>query len=127
MKQPTAEANLTKLWRLPLGTQIYSLNGTDPEGQEVRYGISFDPGSKEYFRVDPVSGNITLVEQLDREVNLIQASEDIRVENIINLTLKTLGWYLFSSCISSSYNSFQKQDSIDVLVSITDGQSKVSA
>uniref|UniRef100_A0A671XYE8 Cadherin-related family member 1 n=1 Tax=Sparus aurata TaxID=8175 RepID=A0A671XYE8_SPAAU len=67
-----------------VGTQIYSLNGTDPEGQEVRYGISFDPGSKEYFRVDPVSGNITLVEQLDRE----------------------------------------KQDSIDVLVSITDGRSE---
>ncbi|XP_022068030.1 cadherin-related family member 1 [Acanthochromis polyacanthus] len=68
-----------------VGTQIYCLNGTDPEGQEVRYGLSFDPGSKEYFRVDPESGNITLVEKLDRE----------------------------------------KQDSIDVLVSITDGQSKV--
>uniref|UniRef100_A0A3B4G117 Cadherin-related family member 1 n=1 Tax=Pundamilia nyererei TaxID=303518 RepID=A0A3B4G117_9CICH len=68
-----------------VGTQIYRLNGTDPEGQEVRYGLSFDPGSKEYFRVDPKSGNITLVEKLDRE----------------------------------------KQDSIDVLVSITDGQSKV--
>ncbi|XP_034754678.1 cadherin-related family member 1 isoform X2 [Etheostoma cragini] len=68
-----------------VGTQIYCLNGTDPEGQEVRYGLSFDPGSKEYFRVDPISGNITLVEQLDRE----------------------------------------KQDSVDVLVSITDGQSKV--
>ncbi|XP_039640350.1 cadherin-related family member 1 isoform X1 [Perca fluviatilis] len=70
---------------MAVGTQIYCLNGTDPEGQEVRYGLSFDPGSKEYFRVDPISGNITLVEQLDRE----------------------------------------KQDSIDVLVSITDGQSKV--
>uniref|UniRef100_A0A8C5HHS9 Photoreceptor cadherin n=1 Tax=Gouania willdenowi TaxID=441366 RepID=A0A8C5HHS9_GOUWI len=68
-----------------IGTQIYSLNGTDPEGQEVRYGLSFDPGSKEYFRVDPKSGNITLIEKLDRE----------------------------------------KQDSIDVLVSITDGRSKV--
>ncbi|XP_075933344.1 cadherin-related family member 1a [Anarhichas minor] len=68
-----------------VGTTIYCLNGTDPEGQEVRYGVSFDPGSKEYFRVDPKSGNITLVEQLDRE----------------------------------------KQDSIDVLVSITDGRSKV--
>ncbi|XP_069548668.1 cadherin-related family member 1a [Brachyistius frenatus] len=68
-----------------VGTQIYSLNGTDPEGQEVMYGLSFDPGSKEYFRVDPKSGNITLVEKLDRE----------------------------------------KQDSIDVHVSITDGQSKV--
>uniref|UniRef100_A0A8D3DNW3 Cadherin-related family member 1a n=1 Tax=Scophthalmus maximus TaxID=52904 RepID=A0A8D3DNW3_SCOMX len=69
----------------PVGTQIYCLNGTDPEGQEVMYGLSFDPGSKEYFRVDPKSGNITLVEELDRE----------------------------------------KQDSIDVLVSITDGRSKV--
>ncbi|KAF7656514.1 hypothetical protein LDENG_00040300, partial [Lucifuga dentata] len=57
----------------------------DPEGQEVRYGLAFEPGSKEYFRVDPKSGNITLVEKLDRE----------------------------------------KQDSIDVLVSITDGRSKV--
>ncbi|XP_029691109.1 cadherin-related family member 1a isoform X1 [Takifugu rubripes] len=68
-----------------IGTQIYRLNGTDPEGHEVRYGLSFDPGSKEYFRVEPISGNVTLVEQLDRE----------------------------------------KQDSIDVLVSITDGRSKV--
>lgn len=34
----------------------------------MTYGLSFDPGSKEYFRVDPVSGNITLVEKLDREV-----------------------------------------------------------
>ncbi|XP_067338596.1 cadherin-related family member 1a [Channa argus] len=69
----------------PIGTQIYCLNGTDPEGQEVKYGLSFDPGSKEYFKVDPESGNITLVEKLDRE----------------------------------------KQDSFDVYVSITDGQSKV--
>ncbi|KAK2824340.1 hypothetical protein Q5P01_021515 [Channa striata] len=67
------------------GTQIYCLNGTDPEGQEVKYGLAFDPGSKEYFRVDPESGNITLMEKLDRE----------------------------------------KQDSFDVYVSITDGQSKV--
>uniref|UniRef100_A0A668A836 Photoreceptor cadherin n=1 Tax=Myripristis murdjan TaxID=586833 RepID=A0A668A836_9TELE len=68
-----------------VGTQIYCLNGTDPEGQEVRYGLAFEPGSKEYFRVDPKSGNITLVEKLDRE----------------------------------------KQDSVEVLVSITDGRSKV--
>uniref|UniRef100_A0A8C7ZR17 Cadherin-related family member 1 n=1 Tax=Oryzias sinensis TaxID=183150 RepID=A0A8C7ZR17_9TELE len=69
-----------------VGTQIYCLNGTDPEGQEVRYGVSFDPGSKEYFRVDPKSGVITLVEKLDRE----------------------------------------KQDSIDVSISITDGRSKTT-
>ncbi|XP_056147415.1 cadherin-related family member 1 [Lampris incognitus] len=68
-----------------VGTQIYSLNGTDPERHEVTYGLAFEPGSKEYFRVDPKSGTITLVEKLDRE----------------------------------------KQDSIEVLVSITDGRSKV--
>ncbi|XP_077437767.1 cadherin-related family member 1a isoform X2 [Vanacampus margaritifer] len=69
----------------PVGTQIYCLNGTDPEGQEVSYGLSFDPGSKEYFRVNPKTGNITLVQRLDRE----------------------------------------KQDSFDVMVSISDGKSKV--
>ncbi|XP_066535930.1 cadherin-related family member 1 [Hoplias malabaricus] len=52
----------------PKGTQIYILNGTDPEDQPVRYGLSFDPGSKEYFRVDPKSGIVTLIEELDREV-----------------------------------------------------------
>ncbi|XP_077586256.1 cadherin-related family member 1a isoform X1 [Stigmatopora nigra] len=69
----------------PIGTLIYCLNGTDPEGQEVSYGLSFDPGSKEYFRVDPKTGNVTLVQKLDRE----------------------------------------KQDSFDVMVSITDGRSQV--
>ncbi|KAM6916735.1 cadherin-related family member 1a isoform 1-T1 [Xenentodon cancila] len=70
----------------PVGTKIYCLNGTDPEGQEVSYGLSFDPGTKEYLKVDPKNGNITLVEALDRE----------------------------------------KQDSIDVIISITDGRSKVT-
>ncbi|XP_061692278.1 cadherin-related family member 1 isoform X1 [Syngnathoides biaculeatus] len=69
----------------PVGTQIYCLNGSDPEGQEVSYGVSFDPGSKEYFGVNPKTGNITLVHKLDRE----------------------------------------KEDSFDVMVSITDGRSKV--
>ncbi|XP_036812353.1 cadherin-related family member 1 [Oncorhynchus mykiss] len=73
------------IWVSPC-TEIYTLNGTDPEGQEVRYGLSFEPGAKEYFRVEPKSGNITLVEQLDREI----------------------------------------LDSIEVLVSITDGRSKVT-
>lgn len=67
-------------WAFPPGTQIYCLNGTDPEGQEVRYGLSFDPGSKEYFRVDPISGNITLVEKLDREVKVkVKVQNNIKV------------------------------------------------
>ncbi|XP_031434505.1 cadherin-related family member 1 isoform X2 [Clupea harengus] len=52
----------------PVGTQIYILNGTDPEGQPVTYGLTFEPGSKELFRVDPKSGTVTLIEELDREV-----------------------------------------------------------
>ncbi|KAG9341038.1 hypothetical protein JZ751_019792 [Albula glossodonta] len=52
----------------PTGTHIYTLNGTDPEGKPVIFGLAFEPGSKEYFKVDSKSGKITLVEELDREV-----------------------------------------------------------
>ncbi|XP_062376370.1 cadherin-related family member 1 [Sardina pilchardus] len=52
----------------PVGTQIYILNGTDPEGQPVSYGLTFEPGSKEYFRVDSKSGTVTLIAEIDREV-----------------------------------------------------------
>ncbi|XP_068161788.1 cadherin-related family member 1a isoform X2 [Antennarius striatus] len=51
----------------PVGTQVYVLNGTDPEGDPVRYGLAFEKGSKEYFRVDSKSGNVTLIQELDRE------------------------------------------------------------
>lgn len=47
---------------------MYTLNGTDPEGDPVSYSISFDPSSRNVFAVDPRFGNITLVEELDREV-----------------------------------------------------------
>uniref|UniRef100_A0AAX7VQW5 Photoreceptor cadherin n=1 Tax=Astatotilapia calliptera TaxID=8154 RepID=A0AAX7VQW5_ASTCA len=50
-----------------IGTQIYVLNGTDPEEDPVRYGLAFEKGSTEYFRVDPKSGNVTLIQELDRE------------------------------------------------------------
>ncbi|XP_062269666.1 cadherin-related family member 1-like isoform X1 [Platichthys flesus] len=51
----------------PVGTQVYILNGTDPEGDPVRYDLTFEQGSKEYFRVEAKSGNVTLVQELDRE------------------------------------------------------------
>nr|XP_033962845.1 cadherin-related family member 1-like isoform X3 [Pseudochaenichthys georgianus] len=51
----------------PVGTQIYVLNGTDPEDDPVQYGLTFEKGSKEYFRVESKSGNVTLVQELDRE------------------------------------------------------------
>lgn len=49
---------------------MYVLNGTDPEGDPVRYGLMFEKGSKEYFQVDSKSGNVSLIRELDREVNL---------------------------------------------------------
>ncbi|CAB1338656.1 unnamed protein product [Coregonus sp. 'balchen'] len=51
----------------PVGTQLYILNGTDPEGEAVWFGLTFEKGTKEYLRVDPTSGNITLIQELDRE------------------------------------------------------------
>lgn len=47
---------------------MYTLNGTDPEGDPVSYHISFDPSARSVLSVDPNFGNITLIEELDREV-----------------------------------------------------------
>ncbi|XP_051769592.1 cadherin-related family member 1 isoform X2 [Ctenopharyngodon idella] len=51
-----------------VGTHVYTLNGSDPEGETVTYGMTFDKGSRECFSVEPKSGNVTLIESLDREV-----------------------------------------------------------
>uniref|UniRef100_A0A673V6M1 Cadherin-related family member 1 n=1 Tax=Suricata suricatta TaxID=37032 RepID=A0A673V6M1_SURSU len=51
----------------PVGSHVYTLNGTDPEGDPISYHISFDPSIRSVFSVDPKFGNITLVEELDRE------------------------------------------------------------
>ncbi|XP_051530322.1 cadherin-related family member 1 [Myxocyprinus asiaticus] len=52
----------------PVGTHVYTLNGSDPEGEPVTYGMTFDKGSKEFFSIEPKSGNVTLIERLDREI-----------------------------------------------------------
>uniref|UniRef100_A0A6Q2ZER5 Photoreceptor cadherin n=1 Tax=Esox lucius TaxID=8010 RepID=A0A6Q2ZER5_ESOLU len=51
----------------PVGTLVYILNGTDPEGDAVRFGLTFEKGTREYLRVDPKSGHVTLIQELDRE------------------------------------------------------------
>lgn len=51
----------------PVGSHVYTLNGTDPEGEPVSYHISFDPSTRSVFSVDPNFGNITLIDELDRE------------------------------------------------------------
>ncbi|KAJ8013548.1 hypothetical protein DPEC_G00030910 [Dallia pectoralis] len=51
----------------PVGTLVYTLNGTDPEGDSVRFGLTFEKGTREYLRVDPKTGHVTLIQELDRE------------------------------------------------------------
>ncbi|XP_067876419.1 cadherin-related family member 1a [Heterodontus francisci] len=51
----------------PVGSHLYTLNGTDPEGNSVTYDMTFEPGAKHYFTVEPQTGNVTLVNELDRE------------------------------------------------------------
>lgn len=58
------------LTRSSTGTHVYTLNGSDPEGEPVTYGMTFDKGSRECFSVEPKSGNVTLIESLDREVSV---------------------------------------------------------
>lgn len=50
------------------GSHVYTLNGTDPEGDPVTYGLTYEAGSRRYFSVDGNLGNVTLIEELDREV-----------------------------------------------------------
>ncbi|XP_063163794.1 cadherin-related family member 1 isoform X1 [Candoia aspera] len=50
-----------------VGSHIYTLNGTDPEGDPVTYGMTFEAGSRKYFAIDENYGNVTLIAELDRE------------------------------------------------------------
>lgn len=46
-----------------IGTVVYTLDGYDPEGSNVTYGLI----GSQHFRVDPHSGAVRLIERLDRE------------------------------------------------------------
>lgn len=58
----------------PVGSVIYRLKGSDPEGGELTYSIS-----GEYFRVNKRTGDLTLIKALDREV-------EPKIDVIISLT-----------------------------------------
>ncbi|XP_034663045.1 cadherin-87A isoform X2 [Drosophila subobscura] len=55
--------NIVLYENVPLGTDVFRLEGYDPEGSVVTFGAI----GSDHFSVDPVSGNITLVKPLDRE------------------------------------------------------------
>ncbi len=80
----------------PVGSEVYTLRGRDPEGGRLQYTISGD-----YFTVDGDSGVIRLREALDRETvdvvqvvitiqdpafNLIPFRREIRGAFVVNVT-----------------------------------------
>nr|CAD7588331.1 unnamed protein product [Timema genevievae] len=48
----------------PVGHQVFQLQGSDPEGSPVHYGLF----GTDYLRVDRDTGVVTVVKSLDREV-----------------------------------------------------------
>lgn len=48
----------------PVGSIVYQLEGEDPEGGNVTFGLI----GSENFEVNPVTGDVKLIKQLDREV-----------------------------------------------------------
>lgn len=50
----------------PVGTVVYQLKGSDPEGSPVHYGIV----GTDRLQVDRATGQVKLVQPLDREVRV---------------------------------------------------------
>lgn len=78
----------------PVGTVIYQLVGSDPEGSNVTFGSI----GSEHFEIDSISGNITLVKPLDREQtdtlkflvtirDRVSSSEESDLDNIVRETI----------------------------------------
>lgn len=56
--------NLALSEATPVGWVVYTLEGYDPEGGEVTFGLI----GAENFAVDPKSGEVKVIKALDREV-----------------------------------------------------------
>ena len=57
--------NLALSEMTPLDSIVYRLEGYDPEGGNVTFGLI----GSENFQVDAVTGDVKLVKELDREVS----------------------------------------------------------
>ncbi len=55
----------------PVGSIIYTLEGKDPEGSRVRYGLS----GTDLFSVDALTGAVTVEQAIDREVIALTNNE----------------------------------------------------
>ena len=73
MNQHTVKENT------PVGSAVYTLEGTDPEGSEIRFGIE----GTEVFRVDSRTGVVTVARPIDREAQAGLSDNEIRFSVII--------------------------------------------
>ncbi|CAH2040130.1 unnamed protein product, partial [Iphiclides podalirius] len=78
--------NLALSESTPVGRVVYTLQGTDPEGFPIKYGLV----GTDKFSVNPETGDITLIQPLDREredtIKFLVSIEDQDPEGALNLT-----------------------------------------
>ncbi len=58
----------------PVGSAIYTLQGKDPEGSRVKYGLQ----GTDQFAVDPNTGVVTVTRPIDRESQTGISDNEIR-------------------------------------------------
>lgn len=61
--------NLALSEQTPVGSVVYKLEGYDPEGGNVSFGLI----GSDNFIVDPVTGDVQVIKELDREVSTVRA------------------------------------------------------
>lgn len=57
--------NLALSENTPVGSVVYTLEGYDPESSAVRFGLL----GTDNFAVEPITGAVTVIKALDREVS----------------------------------------------------------
>lgn len=73
--------NLALSEATPVGYSVYKLEGYDPEGGEVTFGLI----GSENFSVDPKTGEVKVIKALDREVRTYNIIQNYAVKRKINL------------------------------------------
>ncbi|CAG5033926.1 unnamed protein product [Parnassius apollo] len=78
--------NLALSESTPVGEIVYTLQGSDPEGLPIKYGLV----GTDKFSVNPDTGEVTLIKPLDREredtIKFLVSIEDRDPEGKLNLT-----------------------------------------